>query len=490
MALPTATQFGKLAVENKLLTPQQLQSTLTELGMRAADLSTLITALIRKEYLTNFQVERLKEGKDYGYFHGDYKLLYYVGAGYATRVFRAINVNDKSVRAVKVLRNRFFGHPYHFIRESEQSIILNHPNIVRVFEVGKRTGEFYAVEEFVEGQDLHSFLKSRGKLQAQEALPILADICAALQYAHDLGIHHRNLKISNVILTSKGQAKVGDFCPAAAKSAPISRTDMPEETSYMRACDYDGLEKAGGVSRGDFRSDIFFAGCILYELLCGVPPVDISHERLVKTDPQQYAGIPPLTQYVANTVPGLVLSVVRKAMEINPAKRFQTPAALLHEINVVMDKLENTPASSSIFSNSALENTSSQALTLHSFMLVEGDPRLQEKIREIFKKVNWRILITVNPQRAVDLFYRDKEVAECLVFLCKSLNEDVIKVFNNLNSLDTTASRMRAIIVLEPSQTDWISRLCTDNWRVILQKPLTANELLREMKALIKKPLN
>ncbi len=487
MNLPTVQEFGRLAVKAKLLTDKQLQSAMTELGFGRIDLNSLIQVCIRKELLTNFQTERLKEGKERGYFHGNYKLLYYIGSGNAARVFRAVNVKDGSVRVVKALRNRFLAKPMPFIREGEESLILDHPNIARVYEVGKRPGDIYIVEEFISGQNLKDFLKIRRRLSPQDALPIMADICSGLQYAFDLGVAHRDLKMSNVMLSGKGQAKITDFCISAAKSAVTSRTDMPEESTYMRSCDYDGLEKAAGVKRGDLRGDIFFAGCILYELLCGIPPIEINHDRLVKTDPQQYVAIPPITKYVAHTIPGIVLSLVRKAMEVDYSKRYQTPSAMLHDINVVMDKLENEPSASGVFSNSVLENT--QSLTLHSFMLVEGNIKLQDKIREMFRKVNWRILITVDPQRAFDLFYKDREIAECLVFLCKSLDKKVIKVFNNLHTLDTTTSRVRALIVLDSSQADWSTQICTDQWRVLLQMPMTANDLLAQMKELIKKPL-
>lgn len=473
----TAEEIGQLAVQMGLVSERELQSVWSEIGKHDADVETFVQTMIKKELLTNFQVERLKEGRTKGYFHGDYKLLYAIGAGTYARVFRATNMKTGDIRAVKVLRQRYSKTPEAFLREGELGKTLVHPNIIRIYDVGSEKGYFYMVMEFIEGQTLFDFLKIRKTLTPAEALPIIAEIASGLQGALALGVTHRDMKLTNVMLTSKGHAKIADFGLAAMGNEE-------DEDANPRTCDYAGLERATGVKKGDPRSDVFFVGCILYEALCGIPALEPTKDKALRASTVRFQNITPITERMPQ-LPTVVAAVVNKAMALDPGKRYQTPQAMYDDIKRILDKLAADP-SGKILENMKLDD----APIAHSLMLVEGDVRRQEKLREVFKKLNWRALITVDPKRAMDMFLKDRERAEIIVFLSKDLSEDVIRIFNELPEMDTPFSKVRGLIILDESQIHWRAKLNEDNWRVVLQMPQTVKQMIVTMNDLVAKPSN
>ena len=176
MSQANAEQFGQRALDLGLLTDRQLQAAWAALGSRSHAgkelLPLLIQILVRKEYLTNYQVECLTRGDKTGYFFDKYKVLYQVGSGTFARVYRAVHTETGEVRALKVLRKRYSQQPEffnRFAREGKMGVRLRHPNIVRVDDVVSHGNMHYMVMEFVEGQNLRDFVKIRKKLHPLEA---------------------------------------------------------------------------------------------------------------------------------------------------------------------------------------------------------------------------------------------------------------------------------------------------------------------------------
>lgn len=468
----SAEEIGQLAVQMGLITERELQSVRSEVGGHDVDVDLFTQALIKKELLTNFQVERLKEGRTKGYFHGDYKLLYAIGAGTYARVFRAVNTKTKEVRALKVLRQRYSKTPEAFLREGELGKKLVHPNIIRIFDVASEKGYFYMVMEFIEGQTLFDFLKIRKTLTPAEALPIVGEIVSGLEGALNLGVTHRDMKLTNVMLTSKGHAKIADFGLAALGNEE-------DDDANPRTCDYAGLEKATAVKKGDPRSDIFFVGCILYEMLCGVPALEPTKDKALRASTVRFQNIVPITERMPQ-LPPVVAAVVHKAMALDPAKRYQTPQAMYDDIKRILDKLAADPTGK-VLDNMILD----EAPVAHSLMLVEGDLRRQAKLRDVFKQLNWRALITVDPKRALDMFLQNREKAEIIVFLSKDLPISVIDIFNELPTLDTPFSKVCGLIILDESHASWRQKLNEDNWRIVLQMPQTVKQMILAMNALV-----
>ena len=183
-----------------------------------------------------------------GFFYGDYKVLYLIGTGTFARVYRAAHRHTGDIRAVKVLRRRFADNPIEserFLREGQMGATLRHPNIVPIYEVLSAGGTPFLVMDFIEGRNLREFIKIRKKFEPAEATRIVADVAAGLAYAFERGICHRDLKMSNVLVSSRGQSKLVDFGLAAAEG------QEDDETANPRTIDYAGLERATGVRKDD-----------------------------------------------------------------------------------------------------------------------------------------------------------------------------------------------------------------------------------------------
>ena len=160
-----------------------------------------------------------------GFFYGDYKVLYCVGAGTFARVFRAVHRKTGKMYAVKVLRSSLSNpkandaktgrsnKPVHraFRREGEFGMKLKHPNIVEIHEVYSHGVTHYIVMDFVEGRNLREFYRARRRFDPLEAADIMEGVMAGLNYALQQGITHRDLKMSNVLLSSDGEPKLVDF---------------------------------------------------------------------------------------------------------------------------------------------------------------------------------------------------------------------------------------------------------------------------------------
>jgi serine/threonine-protein kinase len=203
---------------------------------------------------------------------GKYELLEPVGQGGMATVFRARRLEDGAVVAVKVLHEHY-AHDREFVerfqREARAASQLRHPNIVPVLESGSDRGVHFIVMEFVEGTDLKTLLRRRGRLREEEAVRIAVEVCKALAYAHGQGIVHRDVKPQNILVTPDGAVKVTDFGIArAATSVTITETG-----TVLGSVHYLAPEQALGNPVGP-SADLYALGVVLYELVTGRLPFD------------------------------------------------------------------------------------------------------------------------------------------------------------------------------------------------------------------------
>ena len=317
----TAELIAQAAFDRDLIDDGHLREIWRELGTREVDADQFKQHLLRRELVTNWQLERLLRGDRHGYFYGKYKVLYQVGSGTFARVFRAEQRETAEVRALKVLRGRHFKEPHlreQFIREGEMGCTLRHPNIVPIYEAVAESGACYIVMEFIEGQNLREGLKRRTHFEPGEATRLAIDICRGLDYAFQRGISHRDLKASNVLISSLGQAKLLDFGLAGAdpnsSDAELAKLENP------RTIDYAALERTTGVRKDDLRSDIFFLGCIYYHMLSGKPALEETPDRLARLSRNRFDAMVPITDHMPE-LPNDIVAVVNKATKLDPDKR-------------------------------------------------------------------------------------------------------------------------------------------------------------------------
>jgi serine/threonine-protein kinase len=258
---------------------------------------------------------------------GRYQVGELLGYGGMAEVHRGRDLRLGRDVAIKMLRTdlaRDATFQMRFRREAQNAASLNHPAIVAVYDTGEErapTGEAlpYIVMEFVSGLTLKEVLAAEGRLMPRRALELTADICAALEFSHRHGIIHRDIKPGNVMLTQNGQVKVMDF--GIARALASGATTMTQTSAVIGTAQYLSPEQARGEAV-DARSDVYAAGCVLFELLCGHPPfvgdspVSVAYQH-VREDPRAPSEI-------NRDVTPDVDAVVLKALAKNPLNRYQS----------------------------------------------------------------------------------------------------------------------------------------------------------------------
>lgn len=480
MAGLTASELADAAFDMGLLTERQLQEIWAHFGSHAVSLDDLVQHLIRRGLLTNYQVDLLLKGKRSGYFYGDYKVLYMVGAGTFARVFRAVHRQTGQVVAVKVLRQRFSENEKmvsRFLREGEIGKTLQHPNIVPVYEVSSVAGTHFLVMEFVEGSTLRDFVKARKKLDPLQATKLMIDITQGLRYAFDRGVAHRDLKMTNVLVSAKGQAKLVDFGLAA-----MEEDESPDRTLNMRALDYLALEMAGGGQKGDPRSDIYFLGCIYYNMLIGRWPLSEPRDRNQRLGKRRFIEVLPV-QDVDKTIPRCVAVVVNKAMQLNPDRRYQTPSEMLFDLGLAHRELsgeavEERQLAARIEEQTVQETVAEETAptTQLGVLVVEANIKMQDIFREGLKRAGYRVLIVSDPQRALERLAYEPQVAQCVVINAQDIGQPAVDAFNRLDEIEAIAGKP-AILLLDQSQTYLLDDIKTGPHRLVQMLPITLGKL-------------
>ncbi|MEV4753897.1 Stk1 family PASTA domain-containing Ser/Thr kinase [Micromonospora sp. NPDC049559] len=262
---------------------------------------------------------------------GRYQVGELLGYGGMAEVHRGRDLRLGRDVAIKMLRTdlaRDATFQMRFRREAQNAASLNHPAIVAVYDTGEEiapTGETlpFIVMEFVNGRTLKEVLAAEGRLMPRRALEITADICAALEFSHRHGIIHRDIKPGNVMLTLTGQVKVMDF--GIARALASGATTMTQTSAVIGTAQYLSPEQARGEAV-DARSDVYAAGCVIFELLCGHPPfvgdspVSVAYQH-VREDPPTPSDINP-------DVTPAIDSIVLKALSKNPLNRYQSAAEM------------------------------------------------------------------------------------------------------------------------------------------------------------------
>jgi len=469
----TSEQLAQRAVDVGVLTDLDLQGIWGEYGSRNVDLEPFKQALVRRGLLTNYQLDRLLENLRTGFFYGDYKVQYGVGAGTFARVFRATRKDTGELFAVKVLRARYSRPGADdkrdlFRREGELGAQLKHPNIVAIHEVVSKGSLNYIVMDFVEGQNLRDFYKVRGKFAPLDATKIVADMMAGLNYAFLKGITHRDLKMSNVIVSSDGEAKLLDFGLAG------NEEDADGDISNPRTIDYAGLERATGVRKDDTRSDIFFSGCIYYQLLCGRPALAETRERSQRLSKTRFQEIKPILE-VLPTIPPHLARIVTKAVELEPARRYQTPGEMLADVKLAIKRIAEAKDDESAEEAPLLEGHDDQGQS-RKLMIVESDQKMQDVFRELFKKLGYRVLVTVDPDRLFQRLYDDAKAADVLLISAGHLGRPALEAFNRLKQ-ESRLKHLPAVLLLGDEQGAWMKEAAGDARRNVVKMPLKSRQL-------------
>ncbi len=260
---------------------------------------------------------------------GRYELECLVGEGGMADVYKAQDLGENRVVAVKILKEELRDNEdlvRRFNNESRAISVLNHDNIVKVYDVNSSEKMQYIVMELIEGITLKEYIEQRGEpLTYKETIHFMLQILQALQHAHDRGVVHRDIKPQNIMLTGDGTLKVMDFGIARlARSESHAVSDQA-----IGSVHYISPEQAKGETT-DQRGDIYAAGIMMYEMLSGKVPFESDDVMAVAIAQISDAPV-PLTQ-VNSSVPLGLAEITMKAMEKEPRQRYQSALEMMSDI--------------------------------------------------------------------------------------------------------------------------------------------------------------
>ncbi|WP_035452454.1 Stk1 family PASTA domain-containing Ser/Thr kinase [Agrilactobacillus composti] len=265
---------------------------------------------------------------------GRYKIIKPIGEGGMANVYLADDLQTKKQVAIKVLRMDLQSNDdtkRRFQREARASRKLNHPNIVKVFDIGEENGMSYIVMEYVVGMDLKHYIQKYFPIPYQKVIDIMSEILDAVQVAHDHDIIHRDLKPQNIMIDNHDHIKIMDFGIAVA----LHDNSLTQTNTLLGSVHYLSPEQAkGGMATK--QSDIYALGIILYELLTGKVPFE--GESAVSIAIKHFQSEIPSVQKFDPRIPQALENVVLHATAKNPKDRYLSAKEMKADIQTSLQK--------------------------------------------------------------------------------------------------------------------------------------------------------
>ena len=259
-----------------------------------------------------------------------YEIKEIIGVGGMSKVYKAYDRVDDRIVAVKILKDEFLSNDEYRIRfknESRAISLLNHPNVVKVYDVCFGEDLQYIVMEHVEGITLQEFIESQKVLDWKEALVVTVQILKALQHAHDKGVIHRDIKPQNILLLNNATIKVTDFGIASFKRGEIRN---PSGNEALGSVHYVSPEQAMG-DYTDEKSDIYSVGIVLYEMLTGKTPFDAATEEEIAL--MHINSIPEKPRQINPAIPVGMEQITLKAIQKKSSARYQSAAEFIMDLD-------------------------------------------------------------------------------------------------------------------------------------------------------------
>ena len=292
-------------------------------GGALPDAEATAAYLIEAGLLTSWHVEKLMDRKHKGYFLGKYKLLRHIGSGGMSSVYLAEHTLMHRQRAIKVLpKGKVNDSSYldRFHREAQATATLDHPNIVRAYDLDNEDDNHYIVMEYIQGKDLNSIVKQEGPLPLELACNYIAQAADGLSHAHDASLIHRDVKPANLMVDPKGVVKILDLGLALFSDSSAASLTVAHNENVLGTADYLAPEQAVNSHKVDHRADIYGLGCTLYFLLTGHPP--FNDGTLAQRIARHQTQMPEDIRKDRPECPRDLADICVKMMQKRPEKRY------------------------------------------------------------------------------------------------------------------------------------------------------------------------
>ncbi|HLN31544.1 MAG TPA: protein kinase [Gemmataceae bacterium] len=464
----------QLMLKVGLITETQLQEAWDEAGHRGGEPGVLLGVLQRKSYVTPFQVNKLLKGETDGYILGGYRILYKIASGSFGRVYRAEDPHTGRIVAIKVLRRRWSDDEHTielFEREGHVGLSLRHPNIVETVTVNRdpASGQYFIIMEFVEGGNLRDFMGIRKKLDPAEAIRFTEDAASGLVYAYSRGVTHRDIKPTNVLISTQGTVKLVDFGLAGIFTRKGLELEGGEKLD--RTVDYAGLEKATGVKSGDIRSDIYFLGAVVYEMLTGRSPLALTKDPRQRMNKRRFDNVQPMRRDEVSG-PASLFQLVERMMALDPYQRYQTPAQLLDAVREARKDIEG------------VSKTDDAKPSVPSVFVVEKNERLQDAMRVDFKSLGYRVFISADPMRAIDRFRMVPY--DALILDAGTTGEEGRLIFERImKEAQRRELSCEGILILSEEQAEWAAEVASLPQVAVMVRPITLQRVRQKLQELV-----
>lgn len=331
----TGTKQSTLVEEDAL---DAFIATAAEAGNTFDSAASLADALVEGELITQWQANKLLQGKYRGFLLGRYRLKELLGKGEMSSVYLAEHIRMKRQCAIKVLpahKVRETSYLGRFHREAEAVAQLDHPNIVRAYDVDVEeesgTEIHFLVMEYVIGRSVEKRVLEDGAMSVVEAAEVIRQASAGVAHAHAAGLVHRDIKPGNLLIDSEGVVKVLDLGLARFfKDQDRESLTIKHDEKVLGTADYLAPEQAVDSHAVDERADIYALGCTLFFALTGRPPFTEGTlvQRLLA---HQTQAAPPISDF-RDDCPAALVEILNKMMAKNADERYQTAAEVASQI--------------------------------------------------------------------------------------------------------------------------------------------------------------
>lgn len=330
MATPSVKNFLELVQRSKLVDADELRAALRKCKAEhddrlPADTQLVADYLVQAGLLTDWHCSKLFDRKYKGFFLGKYKLLGHIGTGGMSSVYLAEHLLLRRQRAIKVLPKSRVGDSSYlgrFHREAQATASLEHPNVVRAYDVDNEGDTHYLVMEYVKGRDLQNIVTEQGGLSYEKAADYIAQAARGLAYAHREGLIHRDVKPANLLVDEEGVVKILDLGLALISEDENPSLTLLHNENVLGTADYLAPEQAINSHEVDRRSDIYGLGCTFYYTLTGHAP--FNDGTLTQRIARHQSQMPPDIRDDRPDCPRDLVAVCVKMIQKNPDDRYQS----------------------------------------------------------------------------------------------------------------------------------------------------------------------